>query len=188
MIRFIIAGIALVSAGGVFFTYTKPTYDASGATRAEIAEYDAALTKAAELQELKQTLLTRYNTFSREDIDRLKKMLPDHIDNVRLILDLDNLAGANGLALQNVVVSTPSSESQAQTAASAISSSRQGYDSVTLSFTTIASYETFLKFLSDLQTSLRIVDLVSLKLAPSGAPGGALLYSFDITLRTYWLK
>lgn len=187
MIRTVIASIALLSAAGVFFSYTKPTYDASGAARAEIAQYDAALTKAAELQKLKQTLLTRFNTFNPAEIERLKKMLPDHIDNVRLILDLDNLAGANGLALQNVVVSTPSGEGQAQTAAGAISSSKQGYDSVTLAFTTVASYETFLKFLSDLQTSLRIVDLVSLRLTPNGS-GGSQLYTFDITLRTYWLK
>lgn len=188
MTRTIIASIALLSAAGVFLSYTKPTYDASGTARTQIAQYDAALTKAAELQQLKQTLLTRYNTFDPAEIERLKKMLPDHIDNVRLILDLDNLAGANGLALQNVVVSTPSGEGQAQTAASAISSSKQGYDSVTLAFTTVATYETFLQFLSQLQTSLRIVDLVALRLAPSGAGASNQSYTFDITLRTYWLK
>ncbi len=187
MIRTIIAILAFSASAGVFFMYTKPTYDASGVIKVQAAEYDAALTKAAELQQLKQALLTQYNSFSKTDTDRLKKMLPDHIDNVRLILDLDNLAGASGLALQNVVVSTPA-ESTSQSAASSISSSGQGYDSVTLSFTTIATYETFLKFLSELQTSLRIVDLVSLSLGSGGTSSGVPLYTFDISLRTYWLK
>lgn len=188
MIRTIIALVAFAASASIFFMYTKPEYDASGTVKAEIAQYDTALTKAAELQRLKQALLTQFNTFNPTDIERLKKMLPDHVDNVRLILDLDNLAGANGLALQNVVVSTPSETGNAETAASSISSSRQGYDSVTLSFATIASYDDFLKLLSDIQVSLRIVDLVSLSLTSTGPVSGAPLYNFDISLRTYWLK
>lgn len=185
----IVAIVAFVASGSIFFLYTKPTYDATASTKTEIAQYDAALTKAAELQQLKQTLLTRYNTFNPADLDRLQKMLPDHVDNVRLILDLDNLAGQNGLALQNVVVSTPATETGPQGAASTISAASTGYDSVTLSFTTVASYEKFLQFLSSLQDSLRIVDLVTLHLVPTGqGTGSAPLYTFDLTLRTYWLK
>src|SRR6185295_10369283 len=78
MIRTLISGICLLAAGGIFFAYTKPNYDASGTTKAQIAQYDAALSKASELQKLKQTLLARYNSFNPSDIDRLHKMLPDH--------------------------------------------------------------------------------------------------------------
>ncbi len=191
MTRTIVSFIALIAAAGVFFGYTKPAYDSSSAVRGQIAEYDTALSKASELQALKQNLLGRYNSFNPADIERLQKLLPDHVDNVRLILDLDNLAGRHGLALQNVAVSAPQTASDSQTAAGSISSSKQRYDSLTLKFTTVATYDTFLQLLADLESSLRIVDLVSLRLAPaSGTESRSAqpLYTYDITIRTYWLK
>ena len=191
MMKTIISILGLAAAAGIFFAYTLPTYDASGAAKGDISQYDAALTKSAELQERKQTLLARYNTFSPADLDRLQKLLPDHVDNVRLILDLDNLAGRHGMAIQNVAISAPQTESTSQTAASSISSSKQRYDSLTLKFATVATYDDFLSFLRDLEMSLRIVDLVSLRL--SQVSGGDVknplpTYSFDVTIRTYWLK
>ncbi len=209
--RPIIAIIGVVLAGGIFFWYTKPAYDGVQETRANIAQYDAALDKAAELQTLKQTLLSRFNTFDPADLDRLQKLLPDHVDNVRLILDLDKLAEQYGLALQNVDVSSSQKQTaKSQTALGAVGSSNQKYDSLTLTFGTTATYSDFVRFLTDLESSLRIVDLVSLTIASgtSGAAGPSNptnpfpqstkvtssakstepLYTYNITLRTYWLK
>jgi Tfp pilus assembly protein PilO len=183
--------VCVAAAGAIFFVYTKPTYDSVRTTRAEMSQYDEALQKAAELQQLKQTLLSRYNAFNPNDVDRIQKLLPDHVDNVRLILDLDSIASRNGMAIQNVVVSNPVSVQGAQTAIGSLGSSKQKYDSVTLSFSTQGPYETFLQFLTDLETSLRIVDLVSLTLTSGAAPtekGQPSVYGYDVTIRTYWLK
>lgn len=188
--RTIFSLVFVFASGAIFFMYTKPTYDSVQSTRSEMTQYDEALQKAAELQQLKQTLLSRYNAFNPNDVDRLQKLLPDHVDNVRLILDLDNIAGRNGMALQNVVVSTPTSGQTSQTAVGSLGSSKQKYDSVTLSFSTQGSYETFLQFLTDLESSLRIVDLVSLNLTTGSSAGktGSPSYGFEVTIRTYWLK
>ncbi len=193
--RLSFAIIGLVLAGGIFFMYTKPAYDSIQETRTTVAQYDAALDKAAELQKLKQALLSRFNTFNSSDLDRLQKLLPDHVDNVRLILDLDNLAGRYGLALQNVDVSSSQAQSsKSQTATGAIGASSQKYDSLTLKFGTTATYTDFDRFLKDLETSLRIVDLVSLSITAVPADAGLgvhssePLYTFNISLRTYWLK
>ena len=194
--RPIVAIIAVVLAGAMFFLYTKPAYDTVQASSAQIAQYDAALNKAAELQTLKQKLLSRYNAFNPAFLDRLHKLLPDHVDNVRLILDLDNLAGQHGLSLQNVDVSSSGTQTpKKQTAIGAIGTANQKYDSLTLTFSTRATYKNFVQFLGDLESSLRIVDLVSLSISPdasSSAAGGARpsepLYTYNITLRTYWLK
>src|SRR3989338_10618623 len=101
---FSVAGLAI--AGAAFILFTQPNYDTAKALEAQIAEYNQALDKAAELQQLKQSLLSRYNAFNPADLDRLHKLLPDHVDNVRLVLDLDNLAARNGMALQNVLIFT----------------------------------------------------------------------------------
>lgn len=208
----IFAIVGVVLAGGVFFWYTKPTYDDSQTLRAEIAQNDAALDKAAELQKLRQTLLSRFNTFNTTDLDRLQKLLPDHVDNVRLILDLDKLAERHGIALQNVDVSSAQNQTvKNQTALGAIGASSQKFDSLTLTFSTTATYADFVKFLSNLESSLRIVDLVSLTVAPAAGNAAVVssatnafptsntanavatrpsepFYTYNMTLRTYWLK
>ena len=193
--KFFFALAALVIAGGLFFFYTKPAYDGVQSVRAEIGEYDAALDKAAELQKLKQTLLSRYNAFNTGDLDRLHKLLPDHVDNVRLILDLDSLASHYGLALQNVDVSSSEAvAAKSQTAIGAIGAGNQKYDSLTLKFSTTGTYGNFVQFLADLESSLRIVDLASLSIASAGGEsvrttgGVEPLYTYTIALRTYWLK
>jgi Tfp pilus assembly protein PilE len=187
----IISVIGLIAAISIFFFYTKPTYDGAQIKRAEITEYDAALLKATELQERKQALLKRYNEFSPEDRDRLQKLLPDHVDNVRLILDLDNIASRRGMALQNVVVSTPGAGQTTQTAVGTISSSKQKYDTLTTKFTTQGTYAALQQLITDLETSLRVIDLVNLRISPGGQEGvltAEPIYSFEVTLRTYWLK
>lgn len=189
MFKTIFSVIAFIAAGAIFFLYTQPTYDAVKSSSSQISQYDEALNKAAELQQLKQTLLSKYNTFNPSDIEKLHKLLPDHVDNVRLILDIDSIAGRHGMAIQNVVVSSSQSSGGSQTAIGTVSSSKQKYDSLTLKFTSQGTYENFRGFLADIQKSLRIVDLTSLTITRAGNSGGsAALYNYDVTLRTYWLK
>lgn len=184
----VISVVGILAAFGIFFFYTKPTYDSAQGQRTLIAEYDTALVKANELQERKQVLLKKYNEFLPEDRDRLQKLLPDHVDNVRLILDLDNIASRRGMALQNVVVSTPGAGQTTQTAVGTISSSKQKYDVLTTKFSTQGSYAGLQQLITDLETSLRIMDLVNLKVGVGAETSGEPLYSFEVTLRTYWLK
>lgn len=192
MIRLILPTAAFVIALGIFFMYTQPTYDRVQELKAKINQYNQALDKAAELQQLKQTLLSRYNAFNPTDLSRLQKLLPNHVDNVRLILDIDNLAKRYGMALQNVVISAPGQdkEVEGESALDAIGESQQKFGSLTLQFSTLATYPLFVQFLQELESSLRIVDLVSLTLTPetTTAASGESKYRFDITIKTYWLK
>ena len=194
MFKMTLSALGLAIAGGVFFFFTQPTYDAVKVLGQEIGEYDQALDKASELQQLKQSLLSRYNAFNPADIDRLHKMLPDHVDNVRLVLDLDHLASTNGMALQNVIISSPLSEEGSPGVIGAIGGGRQKYDSLTLKFTTRGTYQSFSTFLQALEASLRIVDLVSLSIERETASQSDTkqetepTYRYDMTLRTYWLK
>lgn len=184
----IISTVGIVISLGIFVWYTKPTYDQAQASQKQIAEYDAALVKANELQERKTALLDKYNKFEPGDRDRLQKLLPDHVDNVRLILDLDNIAQRRGMALQNVVVSTPGTGQTAQTALGTISSSKQKYDTLTTKFSTQGTYLALQQLITDLETSLRIIDVTSLKVGAGAVTQGEPTYAFEVTLRTYWLK
>lgn len=188
MIKSIFSIIGLVAAGGIFFFFTQPRYDAVRDLEAKVGQYDQALERSSELQQLKQSLLSRYNAFDPADVERLHKLLPDHVDNVRLVLDLDNMAARHGMALQNVVTSGPDQERSGGGIASA-NGARQKYDSLTLQFRTQGTYANFTAFMRDLEASLRLVDLVELTLVQLPVlSAGEPIYRYELTIRTYWLK
>lgn len=205
----VLALIGFILAGVIYFAYTQPAYSTVKALKAEIGEYNQALQKASELKKLKEALLSRYNAFDPIAKDRLQKMLPDHVDNVRLILDMDSLAAKFNMPIQNVAIQTDSSNEKSEsqmsvkpaagmgavagaasnkTAVSTISASKQKYESLTLSFSTRTTYDTFIAFIEALQSSLRMVDIISLSVSPEGSSKGERLYNYDITIKTYWLR
>jgi Tfp pilus assembly protein PilO len=184
----IFAVILFALAGAIFFLYTSPTYTTAGVAQAQISQYNQALAKAAQLDALKQKLLSQYNAFSPSDINRLQTMLPDHVDNISLILDLSNIASSYGMALENVDVSTPDSPTTQSGTVGAVDATSQKYASLMLHFGTYGTYDEFRSFLTALEQSLRIVDIQTLTITPQSSTGGTPQYRYDMTLKTYWLK
>jgi Tfp pilus assembly protein PilO len=177
--------IAVVIAGIAFYFYIDPTYTEIKQLRKEEATLSAALTRALELQATRDQLLSRYNTFNPEDLARLEKMLPDHVDNVRLALDMDSLAASYGMRIRNVSIEKQDETKRpAARQAQAVGPDERTYESMALSFTVTGQYDTFRAFLSDLERSLRLVNLEQLSFSSTETG----LYDFTITLRTYWLK
>lgn len=170
----------LITSVGLFFTYIDGKYTGIQVLLAEQDRLDQALTKSKELQEVRNALISRYNTFTREELDRLQKLLPDHIDNVRLIIDIDNIAATYNLPITEFGFTTSADPAPEGDAAAG---DAQPYGSVTMDFSVTATYADFLKFLRDLERSLRLVDVT--KVQVSG--GDAAQYQYHVTIVTYWL-
>ena len=183
MIRFIIPIILCAAAIGLFVVYTNPQYQALKVLQAKSSEYNDALGKAGQLRTIRDQLLSKRNTFSADDIARLQHALPDNVDNIRLIIDINNIAARHSLSLTNIGVGTVSDSSTPRNAL-AVGSSGDTVGSVTVNFSVAADYDTFLAFLHDLEHSLRIVDVESIDLGVGQAGG---LAQYQVTLRTYWL-
>lgn len=179
MIRLLIPFVLVIVALGLFFGYIDPTYQEIKTLRAEEKTYDEALDQSRELQKIRDVLLSRYNTFSQQDLDRLEKLLPDHVDNVRLILDIDSIASNYNMRTRNVTVSGADSEDP-----NTIGANQGVVDSVVLSFSIAATYDNFIRFIKDLESSLRIVDLVGLSF--KATEGEA--FNFNVSIKTYWLR
>ncbi len=175
--------IAILVAGLLFYFYIDPTYTEVKTLRAEEATLNAALSRALELQTTRDQLISRYNTFSPEDLSRLEKFLPDHVDNVRLVLDMDSMASQYGMRVRNVAIEKQEVKKKT-TRTQAVGPDERSYESMVLSFTVTGDYSTFRSFLKDLEQSLRLVDVESVGFATS--ENG--LYDVTIGLRTYWLK
>ncbi|MEK7613636.1 MAG: type 4a pilus biogenesis protein PilO [Patescibacteria group bacterium] len=178
--RGLIPVLFVVIAGGIFFGFIDPAYDRIRELRAEESQFDQALTRSKELQQVRDELLSRYNTFSQGELDRLQKLLPDNVDNVRLILDFDSLASRYGMRVRNVALET----NESRAARGQVGAEESRFDSLILSFSVTGNYDTFRAFLADLEQSLRLVDVNSISF--SATPSG--IYDYAVSIKTYWLK
>jgi Tfp pilus assembly protein PilO len=173
----------VIIAGGLFFAVINPMYTDIKVLKTEEATYDSALNRSRELQSVRDQLLARYNTFSQDNLARLQKLIPDTIDNVRLILDLDSMASRYGMHVRNVSLNSNASAAS-RAAGGQVGPGDARYDFVTLSFVVSGNYDTFRAFLADLESSLRLVDISSISFAAT--PTG--IYEYTVGIKTYWLK
>lgn len=174
--------IFILLSAGLFFIYIDPTYEDIKKIITEEQRVDEALDKSKELQEVRNRLLSKYNTFSTNDLNRLKKLLPDNVDNVRLILDIDHIASIYGMRLKDVVVSVPDNRQ-----AIIIGPDNAPYKSVNLSFSLLSSYENMMNFIKDIERSLRIVDIIGISFTQLKSDSNE-FYEYRIEIKTYWLK
>ena len=172
--------LMLVAAAiGLFVWYTNPTYQTIKSLSIQNASYDNALNKAQELRGLRDSLLNKRNGFAPADLDKLQKILPDNVDNIRLIIDINTIATRHNLALTNVDLGAVSKQ-----AAAAASGDTSPVGSVDVGFSvTTANYSDFLAFVQDVEHSLRLVDVT--KISFSAAASGPITYTMSV--RTYWL-
>lgn len=174
----IISIILFIASLGLFFGYVNPTYTHSKNLSLERNQYDELLANSHQILSERDKLLARLNAMSQADISKLGKLLPDSVDSVSLIIELSSIASKFGMRVRNFSVA-----SEGDTEALGISSSPYGI--FTFSFSTTASYETFIAFLKSLEQNLRLIDVVAISF---GSGGNNSVYDFNMTIKTYWLK
>ena len=101
----ILPSLALMLAVGIFFGYIKPAWSGPLAeTKAAIKTNEQALAAADEYKAKQNTLASARNAIDLENLARISTFLPDSVDNVGLILDINALAARSGLSLSNIDV------------------------------------------------------------------------------------
>ena len=179
--------ILIVVSIGIFYTFTDSRIGQIQATSAQNRDYLSAINNSVELISERDAVVQQYKAISPSDQARLNTMLPDNVDNVRLIIDVNGIAARHGFSLQNITTSADSAS--ASTAALSESSGGSNSDSpygvVTVSFSFTASYQNFIAFMQDIQASLRILDISQLNITPASTPGS---FTYSMQLSTYWLK
>jgi len=182
MFKFILPLFLIILSGGLFFSYIHPAYTETGGLKEIHKEYDDALNKSKELREIRQELLSKYNSFSEKDIKKLEKLLPDNIDNVKLIMEINQIAVKNSGMIRSIDIY---SDTGGNVKKGDLGPNLKGYDSIGLRFTVEAKYDDFVNFMQDLSDSLRIVDVVDYALK---ADAIGEVYKHSVNIKTYWLK
>lgn len=218
--------ILILTSVGLFFGYINPTYTAMTGSadiasksiqelQSEENDYKDALNKTREIELVRGGLLSKFNALKDSDKEKIAKLLPDHIDSVRLIIDMNNIAAKYGMSLTNLVltasgvlpvVKATTAGNATPTAGGAtgaptfVGPDERQYDSIKLGFTVTGTYDNFIQFLKEIEESLRVVDITSLSFgtikptipilgqgAVSSTPVSN-LYTYTMTVRTYYLK
>ncbi len=181
--KFLLPAFFLLVSMGLFFLYIDTAYQNVQFLQTEQSSFNDALQKSKELQSIRDVLLSKYNTFTSSDLDRLEKMLPDNIDNVRLVLEIDSIATKYGTHISAVAVDSDSTSISGE---GVIGGTGEQYETIILSFSMTSSYDDFVRFLKDLESSLRIVDITAINFTSADNISG--VYDYKVSIKTYWLK
>jgi hypothetical protein len=179
--------IFIALAIGIFVFFIDPQYEEVQALSTLKEDNDTMLGLSIDLKRKRELLTDAYNAIGPQDRRELEKLLPDTVDNVRLILAIDNVAAENGVSIRNISI-TQQEGQQNGSNRNVVSSVDASGDigTITLSFTIDAPYGVFISFIKDLERALRIVDIKTLDIRVSNVANGFMTYS--ITLDTYWLR
>lgn len=193
--RFIVPTILLLLAIASFVMFTDPAYQAVKNLKVVAAQYNTALTNSRELQQQRDSLNAKYRAISPDALVRLSKLLPDNADNIRLVIDIQQMAQSYGMSLSAIkfdagqtaaATSAAGNQLAAGTPANVAQASKD-YGVFDLEFSTTSSYDNFLSFLKDIESSLRLTDIQSVTFS-SGDVAKIGLTTYTVKLRTYWLK
>ena len=214
MMRFIMPVIFIGIGISVFFVFTRPLYDNVSTLspgivqlRAQVASYNEALDNSKALENERDKLTAKYNSINPDDLMKLQKLLPENIDNIRLILEIEQIALPYNMVLKDVKYNSTTTDKDTTKGATpgavgviqgggAAQPLRKDYGVWDLEFSTISTYNNFLNFTRDLESNLRIVDMSSIQFSSDSNTGLNLssssssteAYKYNFKIKTYWLK
>ena len=214
--RFIMPIILIGISITVFFLFSNPLYSSTdplspGITtlQTQLASYNKALDNSKALKNLEDTLTAKENSIDSNDLANLQKLLPNNIDNIRLILEIQQIATPYGMILKDIKYNATDSSASATSSTTPVvqgggtsaQTASKDYGIWNLEFSAIGTYNNFLSFTKNLEDNLRIVDISSVQFssdttvtsgssaskATSGSPSQE-SYKYDFKIKTYWLK
>jgi len=181
---------ALFIAIGIFFAYVSPTWNGPIATtRAAIEADKKTIAAAKEYAEKQNELASARNEIDPANLERLAVFLPDSVNNVGLILDINALAARSGLALSNIdTLNAPRAAENGGTyvgeGGGALSARSDPVSLVDLSLSAIGTYTGLQSFLLGLEKSARLLDVRDIVV--KGSDTG--VYTYQMNVRLYWLR
>ncbi len=180
--------ILIIVSIGTFFAYIDPNYRHTNLDSGkksiielqnEVEQYEEALNNINKISAKRDALIKDKSSISADDLSKLEKLLPDNIDNIKLVIDIRNIAEKNSLVLKSIKLNTLNNSESDR-----IGQDNNKYGTVGLSFSVNSSYENFQRFLTDLEKSLRLVEINELSVTGNDTS----IYDFSVNLKTYWLK
>ncbi len=199
----LLASILIIVGIGIYFTITSPMIDDAKLVKVKNDQLTSAVNNAEEIIKSRNDITRKYNSISEKDRAKLDKMIPSAVDNIRLVIDLNNLALKNHFSLSDVKAFVPSgpgsvlgAQGDKKGASTAVTPTSAGplgtgphlsepiLDRVNVSFRATATYQQFMDFMKDMEANLRLMELTKLSIrATDGAN-----YDYEVAFDTFWLR
>jgi len=186
--------ILFVSFSIVAFVFgVNPLYKDVKDLKSEIVVYNTALDNSTNLQKTEDSLIAAYNNIKQVDKDRLGNLLPSSVNNIQFILELERIANLHSMPIKDIKFEASKRVAQDPNTVSSASTDSRLYGVFPLEFSTEGTYDSFVVFLKDLESNLRLVDIKSISFV---VPDALLkntdvnpnIYKYSLKVETYWLK
>lgn len=200
-----IISIILIAASIAFFVFfTKPKWVELKANKIEVEKLNIAQENAKMLKTKIDALLKTKSSISEVDLEKIKRMVPDNVENVKLIIDFDTMLqdlirqkGTADIYKKNnqfesdeFSIEGPKINKGSTSIGGDFDSSQLGVADFT--FSVSLTYSDFIDFLKRIETSSRIFDIESISFSAPDLKDSKnpdeIVYNFNIALKTYWLK
>ncbi len=194
MTRFFLPIILIGASIATFLFFVSPLYGEISTLKQEIGSYDQALSNSKALENERDKLTQKFNSITTSDLERIKKLLPENVDNIRLILEIEKIASPFGMALRDVKYNPEKAKSGSASGVAQANNSiatQNEYGIWDLEFSTTGTYANFLNFIKALESNLRVVDISSVDFssdAANTAASASPAYKYSFKIKTYWLK
>ncbi|MEZ0208848.1 MAG: type 4a pilus biogenesis protein PilO [Candidatus Paceibacterota bacterium] len=177
--------LLIVTAFAVYYLVINPLYTGVGSVwqpsssikslKDMNVQYDTTLAQADGLYNQAQTLKAQYTNISPTQKEKMELMVPNSIDKIRLLDEVQGVGKERGLYLENLSYSEGGTNIGALT-----------LGSVGVSFTVKTSYPKFKELMDDFEKSLRLFSIQSVSFSSPEKEGD--LFLFQVKLITYYLK
>lgn len=176
--------LLIVTAFAVYYLAIGPLYSGTGGVwqpsnsistlQAMNTQYDATLGQADGLYSQAQTLRAQYANVSLDAKAKMEIMVPNSIDKIRLLDEVDSIGKQTGLAFDSLAYSEGSSGGTVPLGTAGIS------------FTVKTNYPKFKELMDNFEKSLRLFSIQSVSFAAAAKEGD--LITYQVKLGTYYLK
>jgi hypothetical protein len=183
MSKNLITLLLISSSVGIYYLIINPLYNGTGiiwqpdkgtdALSKLNVQYDETLSQADSLYKQAEKLQTDYINVPSDSQRELKIMVPDSVDPIRLVSEVNYIANKTGLSLRDV--------SYTENLLGA-----GNYGSYTVSFSLTTTYTKFKELMHNYETSMRLFSIENVKFdVPLKDESST---DFQVRLSTYYMK
>jgi Tfp pilus assembly protein PilO len=136
--------------------------------KSSVAEYDVAISQVDGLIKDSRSLQKEYDGFSEETKKNIMIMVPQSVEEIRLLSEMTSIAAESGIALEGLSVKD------------------KGSGKYSITFNVQTTYQKFKDFITRYERSMRLLSLDSVNFNAGTSDDD--IIKFSVVLSTYYLK
>lgn len=171
----------ILIAFSLLYAFAYPFWTEVSLKMEEKTKYQKIIEDVNMLNQRKDQILSQMDSISPENQNRINSFMPSALDFVKLTSDINAVGSKYGISVDRV-----NSTKRDRSVGNSIEEAQPAkvYDTASINFGFSSSYQNFIKFVNDLESSLRILDINTVSINPK--EGG--VYDFTMEMDTYWAE